>query len=78
MKTHITPHLQWPSDEVEGIEGGVEELGGLIAYTCANLRYPKSMQEEISTLSILTKDLQLKWSSLGSEGMGEVGVAEVL
>jgi hypothetical protein len=36
------------------------------------------MQEEISILSNLTKDLQLKWSSLGSEGMGEGWVSGVL
>jgi hypothetical protein len=42
------------------------------------LKYPNSMQEEISTLSNLTEDSQLSWNSLGSEGMGKEEVTEVL
>jgi hypothetical protein len=52
--------LQWPWGT-----GG--NLGGLLDIPMQILRYPKSKQEEISTLSNLTKNLPLK-SSLGSEG----------
>jgi hypothetical protein len=51
-----------------------EDMGRLIHTPMLILRYPKSMWEEMSTL---TKDLQLKWLSLCSEGMvqgeGELG-----
>jgi hypothetical protein len=55
--------LKWPS--------GQEDLGGLMHTPMLILRYPKSMQEEIPTLSNLSTDLLLKWSSGGSEGVGE-------
>jgi hypothetical protein len=49
--------------------GGGRNLGRLMHTPMLIFRYPKSMQKEISILSSLTKNLQLKRSCLGSEGM---------
>jgi hypothetical protein len=53
-----------------------EDLGGFMPIPMH--RCPNSMLEEISTLSNLTKGLQLEWSSLCSEVMGRRGVTEEL
>jgi hypothetical protein len=56
-----------------GLWRGAGNLGELMHALMLIFRYSKSMQEEISTLSSLTKNLQLKRSSLDSEGVREGG-----
>jgi hypothetical protein len=55
-KTHTTPHLQWP-------RGQGEDLGRLMHTHMLILRYSKVCVGG-NFHSNITKDLQLKWSSL--------------